>query len=87
MRKILFMPISCDTKIVTAPIEMSNDGFDYENIAKAVLVYILTCIPNGVISVLADMLNEYITYAKYNHLDGGDEYIVHLRGVVKEKLV
>lgn len=86
MSKILFMPTVSDIEVIVTPVEMSNEGFDYENIAKSVLVYIVTCLPSGVPSILADMLDNYINASKYRG-DGYEAYMQYLQDTVKEKLV
>jgi hypothetical protein len=80
------MPTCSNIELIAAPIEMSNEGFDYQNIAEAVMTYIITCLPSGVPSILFDMLDEYNNSKKYR-VDGNDAYIDYLNGMVKEKLV
>lgn len=80
------MPVISDVKIIPTKVEDSAEGFDAENIGKTVLAYILTCLPAGSASLLADMLNEYVPARKYKG-DGYDEYMNYIRDLVKEKLV
>lgn len=84
--KILFMPVCSNIEIIAAPIEMSNEGFDNQNIAESIMAYLIACVPSGVPAVLLDMLDEYTNNRKYMG-DGYDEYIVYIRRIINEKLV
>jgi len=82
--RILFMPNCSNIELISAPIEMSNEGFDLTNIAEAVVTYILACVPNSSIAIIVDTLSERENAIKYGSDTGIIEY---LRGVVKEKIV
>ena len=82
--RILFMPNCSNIQLISAPIEMSNEGFDLTNIAEAVVTYILTCVPNSSISIIVDILSERNNAIKYGN---NPDMIEYLRGVVKEKII